>query len=256
MMHYNNNVVTIQDARTGNSFREYDHSRSGSVSEACIRMKFDTEYKFKFKFQDGGRRRLELFIDGTLVTDNLVVSSGSELERFIESDKRFKFVRSDNEAVADPTSRDNGKIEIRLYREIPMPVYKPYPLQPLNDEFWNTYNKGPVSYRGSSLGGLKGGNSLECFHRSSITTGSISADSVQASCFASSSFNDMGATVEGSRSDQDFGSTVWRGDCGFDTFIFHVKGAVTKEDINRFCSNCGNEFRPDHKFCSKCGRRV
>lgn len=223
-------------------------------------MKFGTEYKFKFKFQDGGRRRLELYIDGTLVTDNLVVSSGSELERFIESDKRFKFVRSDNEAVADPTSRDNGKIEIRLYREIPMPIYKPYVIEQIPNDYqkWDLYCKGSGSGggRGSSLGsqvrGVGFGDPINpIFCQSNLTCGSISTSSIHAS-----SFNDMGATVEGSRSDQDFGSTVWRGDCGFDTFIFHVKGAVTKEDVNRFCTHCGNEFRPDHKFCSKCGHRV
>lgn len=245
-MHYNNSIVTILDAKTKNQFREYDHIRQGNLSQVTVRVPFGSEYLFRFKFPDQKRRRLEISIDGTLVTDNLIITDGSELERFVESDKRFKFVEASNDAVSDPGSPSNGKIEIKLFEES-LPI----------THLTKTWNDN-VIYR--PIKGYPGpGCEITCSSYSSdmnlnvYNTSSCNASNV----LRSMASNDIGATVEGSRSKQEFGSTTWQGDSFCSTFIFWMKGKQNDTKEDKFCSSCGNSIRSAaDRFCSKCGNKI
>lgn len=118
MMHYSNTVVTLTSLE-GVPYREYGHSREGKLSHVQVYMPFDSEYQFLFKVQDGKRRRLELYIDGTLITRDLILPSGiSHLDRFVDVRKHFKFVPVDRPEVQDPSSPSNSTIEVKLYKEI------------------------------------------------------------------------------------------------------------------------------------------
>ena len=248
MMHHDHTIVTLVGSdsnRAGSTgtFREYGHTRNGQHSSSRVVMPFGSEYAIQFKFQDQVRRRLELRIDGTLVTDNLIISGSASLERFVDSAKRFKFVEANHTAVADPTSSQNGLIEITLWREVPQPI-----LTTFNEELWHR----PI-YRGwNPPSGSYSGAVVMC---------SAQVSSPKMSLGPQGSVGPQGlpgATVEGRVSNQHFGTTEWRGDMGDpQTFTFKVEGkAVTEPQKKSFCASCGVKLSPKDNFCSTCGARV
>jgi hypothetical protein len=269
MMHYSSAVITLRELPSKKVLREYNHSRKGETSEVFCNLTFGSEYAIGYKFTDGLRRRLELSIDGALVTRNLILEGEGTLERFVDSDKRFKFVSADHASVADPTSPDNGSIEIKLFMEAPQiaPI-----LHFTHPWIWRgcpTYEAGGqvttsnAILRGSYLGhdGATCSDSIQC---SNSAFNSTLLSMQVTNC--SSSYGGVGATIEGSKSNQEFGSTVWRGDLGSPTvFRFRLRGvtkfdavmkdaAVVKQAIEcpfchvfskktaRFCADCGAEF--------------
>jgi hypothetical protein len=205
-MHHDNTVVTIFAHADKSVAREYKHERYGFASSCEVILPFDTEWALNFKLTDGRRRRLELKIDGALVTDSLVVSGLCSLERFLDSDRRFKFVRADHEAVADPTSTHNGEVVVRLWREVPLPP------------------------------------------------------PVEVACLRAVSFSAAGATVEGSKSDQEFGSTHWRGDEDNSPLVFRFKllGREAMAGLPQagLCRTCGGKVQAGDRFCRECGARL
>jgi hypothetical protein len=224
MMYHNDTIVFIQ-GQDRKPLREHDHSRKDNVSNSTIYIPFNTEYSIKFKFKDGIRRRLELYIDGTLITKDLIVSNGSELERFVNSATKFKFVRATHPAVSDPDSEDNGRIEIKLYPEFVFPVQKPV----FKSLDWN----------------IQPYNNYSNILRSNHMYTSVSC-----------SYSDPGATVEGSKSDQEFETTTWFDLGKYETFIFNLKGLSNKKSVTRFCTQCGSKPDPKDKFCSDCGNKL
>src|SRR5690606_21925430 len=98
----------------------------GGISDVNVVMPFNEEYQIKFKNTSRTRRRLEIDIDGTEVSKDLILGGNGEfkLERFLNSDKKFKFVSVNNAAVSDPTSKENGVIRIRVYDELSRTAWK------------------------------------------------------------------------------------------------------------------------------------
>lgn len=250
MMHHDHTIVTLVGSdsnRAGSTgtFREYGHTRNGQHSSSRVVMPFGSEYAIQFKFQDQVRRRLQLKIDGAVVTDGLVLTGSASLERFVDSAKRFKFVEATHAAVADPTSHQNGLIEITLWKEVP-PLSQPFFAPPQDTWVRPIYRGGwvpPGIYSGSPV-----------FTCSSQTFGT--AVTPESSIIRSHGL--AGATVEGGASDQQFGSTEWRGDAGEpQTFTFKVEGKEGKSTSKgRFCTSCGAKLSPKDNFCSTCGVRV
>ena len=176
MMHYSSAVVVLKELPSKKVLREYNHSRNGETSEVFCNLAFGSEYALGYKFTDGLRRRLELSIDGALVTRDLILEGEGTLERFIDSDKRFKFVSADHAAVADPTSPDNGFIEVKLFVEAPQiaPIIR-HIYHHQDPWVWNSgpnYGSGGhittsnAILRGSAMGGSTSSN-IQCSASSS-----------------------------------------------------------------------------------------
>jgi hypothetical protein len=244
MMHQaapSSTVVVLEDANTGAPFREFDHTHlSGGGSRVRVVMPFNTEYKFRFKFPgDYARRRLELRIDGTVVAKDLIVVSSTVLERFLDSAKRFKFVKAASEGVADPTSPSNGLITVKLWRE------KDKPLQT------------------HMLGMLRGVSDYPSTHygaRGSSAGESLSSDHVFMSSMSVSKgpSYEAGATVEGRDSTQRFGTTQWEGDADPlpQVFEFQLVGRVEQVAPGAYCSQCGGKQPAEAaRYCTHCGAR-
>lgn len=233
-MHHDNVVVAIQSASTPfKTFREYDHDKTGDTSSCNLVIPFDTEYQFLIKVLDDVRRRAVVTIDGIEAFD-LILGKGSHvIERFGETSRKFKFVKSDNPAVTDPTSALNGRVEVRIYRERPF-FFNHVSIAPTFQPDWNPYPRFDDNVRY-----LSGG----------VMCGSMSS---QPQSYYSS--GDVGATIEGGKSDQSFGRTVWNGDdspCS--VFVFRVRGKTQKKG---YCVECGEQLNAAHKFCGHCGTRV
>ena len=284
MMHYNNAVVFITELPSKKACREYNHTRVDQISNVQVLLPFDTEYGIGYKLPDGDRFRLELFIDGAMVTKDVILSGEGILERFVDSDKKFKFVSADHPSVSDPTSADNGGIEVRLYRERKV-VYIPAPIYPRSSYGPHYYGRsafdGVLRSRGMTgndgPSGCKGvfpqGADNMTFCNSSASVGdvsltancssSVTMDSDLSITSASACLGEVGATVEGSKSRQKFGTTTWEGDEMGKPLVFHfqLRGRATNTPeppkVKRAieCPYCHTFSQETAKFCGECGAK-
>ena len=156
---------------------------------------------------------MDIDIDGTNVSDNgIIIDAGSKvyLERFIDVAKKFKFVSKHSAEVADPSNVDNGKITIKVQKEAHVHHY----MTPIN---YVQSNPDKMTYES---GTWVGGNTFYSGVRS---------------CTASYNVGEVGATVEGQHSSQNFTSTVWVGSSGQQfTFEFLLRGKTDKTSDPEF----------------------
>lgn len=257
-MHHDNFVAALQSVSApAKSFREYEHDKTQDTSSCNIVLPFDTEYAFLFKVLDDQRRRVVVTIDGSDAFDLILDKGTHVIERFGETARRFKFVKANNDAVSDPTSTFNGKIQVKVCTEKPwfhipaMPQiwHDPQPLIPnwpwpsVTDRVYrsNQHDYGLGDYSHIVGGGLVGSNEPSVMYCSAGPVSPIVPE-------------DAGATIEGSKSDQKFGTTCWRGDdAPYSFFNFTLKGQVKKLG---HCVECGEKLGSSHKFCGHCGTRV
>jgi hypothetical protein len=288
MMHSASFVAILRDSHGRKPFREYNHARKGNTSETTVLLPFDTEYQFAFKVLDGSRRRVCISIDGVSVADDLVLNPGeSYLERLMENNRKFKFVRLSHSGVADPSSSSNGRVEIMVWKEkahvYPTTKHLIVPLTSGNP--W--HSGGPCYGAGTSdfmLGECNKGNdnlpmgSCDSFSSMSIQCSATSAEASNAIVPDMAQFNkiplssrglsaplgEAGATVEGSKSHQSFQATTWAGDESPtpDIFIIYLRGkeaTVEPPKVNSskviLCESCSLTSPAGSKFCCNCGGR-
>jgi hypothetical protein len=293
MMHSASFVVTLRDSRGRKPFREYNHAREGNTSETTVLLPFDTEYQFAFKVLDGSRRRVCISIDGVSVADDLVLNPGeSYLERLMENNRKFKFVRLSHSDVADPSSPSNGRVEIMVWKE------KAY-VYPMTEHMTVTLTSGCFRHScGPRYGAgtpdfmlgkcnmdngnlMMGPTSTDFCDSSSVTSIPCSMTSAGASNAIvpdmahfnkiplssrglSAPMGEAGATVEGSKSHQSFQATTWAGDESPtpDIFIIYLRGkeaTVEPPKVNSskviLCESCSLTSPAGSKFCCNCGGR-
>jgi hypothetical protein len=234
MMHHDGTIVTIRTLPTGNVVREYRHSRTGSQSQATVLLDYDTEFAINFKFTDSIRRRLELWIDGAQVTDSLILTGSLQLERFVESTKKFKFVQPDHKDVADPANQQRSQVR-----------FKPTSL----DEY--TFPVPDLNLSTKSYASPRYAPPREMIFTCQCSS---SVSDCLRSVAHNDALGDAGAVVEGSTSKQKFSDTIWNGDEGEPLeFVFQLRGKNKSVKTLGTCKTCGQQNSGTAKFCSECG---
>lgn len=230
-MHLDKTVVTIVDANR-KPLRELASTRTQPGGRMCdINLPFDSEYQFLVKNGNTVRVKVEIDIDGTCVTGGGLILDGSEscyIERFVDSARKFKFVRATHEAVADPTAPDNGSIRVKVTREYQHP--EPARLIPHRPLPWNDSN--PFYYGGPHRYSYRDTQITCCSGDPSRVLRSMSLSNTAIPCATSHFTEERGATVEGGKSDQVFGTTTWAGDAPLSTieFIFNLHCRTAQEE--------------------------
>jgi hypothetical protein len=217
MMHYNDIVVSICDQRK-KALREYDSQRLENGRKTTIHVPFDTEYQILVKNNQFKNIRLDIDIDGSNVSnDGFIIRSWSScyLERFLNSDRKFKFVPVSNEGVSDPSSNENGIITVVAHFE-KQPEIKTYiaPRQPWGHmKGMRGLNHTPVY--GSSLDSQWMGQQPMTYSSYSVSC-SVSdlagCPDGYVNVPAYGGLGEAGATVEGGKSSQKFVEAQWNGD--------------------------------------------
>lgn len=240
MTFYNQFILSVRD-QNKNILREYDHGK--------VYLPFYTEYSLFIKNNNNVRCECNVKIDGTDVLggEKLVINaySSTDLERFISNGdltkgKCFKFVPANDSQVQDPTSGQNGIVEVTFHKEIVLyPTYQPTIF--MNSCTTDTVNHGMMRSRNCSDNVM-----FAC-----SATGGISGQSM----------SDVGATVEGSHSSQQF-TTV----SGFSTEplgttlrlqLVGSQKSVTSHDTKKVhCTSCGRKVKFNDNYCGSCGVRV
>jgi len=213
---------------SGKPVREYN----ADGTRTC-KIPFNSEYSLRLKNKSKGRALASITIDGMeVLTGNkkLVLGRGQtvDVERFIDdlnSGNKFKFISLEEGAasgeIQDPTSEENGIIEVKFYKE----------KFPPKKRYLHTHNKGGFNPllrgKGKKLGGRIGGSAswsndttsadlykevsntshidTNCFHPGTVF-GSEETEILEPQSLDLES--EKGATVEGSHSSQQFQMTT------------------------------------------------
>jgi hypothetical protein len=241
---------------------------------------FNSQYSIFLRNDNTRRAYVSIKIDGTDVLggDGLILNGyGYEinLERFLtdgnlNNGRRFKFVKASDERVQDPSSPENGLVEIEFWLEKPINiVYYPTPFVLRNDEWrisswpissWPWYSGHTGSYNHKTLSGA-----INCSTNYSATTiGAGSATKTMATTLPDSGMkesfsSDIGATVEGNKSSQSFVNTTF-GEKEYPSTVIKLWLRGLDREITTadklYCTSCGKKLNFDYEFCPKCGTEV
>jgi hypothetical protein len=241
MMHNHSIAIALTDSKN-KPYREYNYKK---ITDLCklseIILPYNEEYKLLLKNDNSIRIKVDIDIDGSLITGSggLIINSNSSsyLERFLDTDKKLLFVKANDERVGDPTSKENGLLTVKVELEkattpsifsgwvhrTPWPYYDPcyYP----NYHYYKTtvycssnsglYNEMPT-YSNCNVGSAIGASAVNQF-------------TACASNATPTAQPEVGATVEGGKSNQVFSSTYWNGSEGSALiFQFKMLGRVDK----------------------------
>ena len=247
-----------------------------------VYLPFGSEYQIRLKNLNSQRAKVKVQIDGETVTGNDLVMNPNEtfdLERFIRNGNltegnRFKFIeRTSKIEQHRGIEVEDGIISIHFEFEMTNwgiqtnhnPWYRPNRRNPVykgisNDRrinLGNTKYETPAGWYSNTSVSI---NALSDTYGVTNTSGEIHDG--QAAC-DSYQVNDTGITVEGSKSNQKFGTTRWNGTLGV-TEVLNIKllgeteqnkairEAVTVKTKLK-CKTCGTMNSATSKFCSECG---
>ena len=238
-----------------------------------VAIPFDSEYKIRLKNKNDRSCTARVFIDGREVSklgDVIITPGGTiDLERYIDisldKGKKFKFVPLDHQDVDDPTSSSNGVIEVEFrkakqqngikidcdWRDF---VWAPPYKEDNNGPQW-VYNSG-----GDGTSGAAGNvvNDTVTYSASNGVRNFSKGGMVKPKSFRS--FVSSGATVEGSKSNQQFTYSSLEVEDHVVTLTLKIVGIekrdVVRDNVYKYCSKCGSKVKRADKYCSECGYRL
>jgi len=210
----------------------------------AVYLPFGSEYEIRLKNLNTSRTKVTIENDGENVTGGGLILNPSEtvdLERFIRNGNltegnRFKFIERTNKIENHRGIKlEDGLITIRYEFELNIPDW--------------TYT------RPSNLN----------IYRNQLNSGDnlLYKSTVMANVNTTRSVGETGITVEGSKSEQKFSTTKWKGSIG-DAGVLNLRLLGETEENKKIrepvtvktkleCKTCGTINPVTSKFCSECG---
>ena len=205
--------VALITNSSGKPFRELNEE-----GRRTVRIPFGSEYQIRLKNKTQRRATASVLIDGTVVTGlgDIILGPGQtvDLERFLEdknSGSRFKFVTADSAGVQDPSSWENGRVQVVFKQECNYHewllslgggtitctnVPGTLTMQPAYGNFANLNLDASISSCANTT--------LTAQSANTVFTSNAAINSVGSSGILRSALSDIGATVEGAKSTQAF----------------------------------------------------
>lgn len=259
---YSNKMVCCLKAN-GKVLREFKDT---------VYVPFGTEYSILIKNLNSVRAAVDISVDGTNATENvsLIIDANNEIEltRFIKngnltSGNRFKFIeRTDSIEQFRGVGIEDGLIRIQFQFERKIPQISWRDQERSGYYSADVYTKGGGMLRGSELSrGHSIGTGSSMLSSTSISNMSMGSCSTQ-SVGVSNAVNDVGITVPGSISNQQFSMTS-----GFirepevHVMVLKLLGETNQGQVTvpvtvktkPTCTTCGHVNKATSKFCSDCG---
>jgi|694.fasta_scaffold26997_8 hypothetical protein len=214
----------------------------------AVYLPFGSEYEIRLKNLNYSRAKVTIEIDGENVTGGGLILNTSEtvdLERFIRNGNltegnRFKFIERTNKIENHRGIKlEDGLITIHYEFEFIVPEW--------------TYSRPTVPIKYYSGVPMSTTNAV---YGDNFQTKSISANTTR-------SLSETGITVEGSKSEQKFSTTKWKGSIG-NAGVLTIKMLGETEENKKIrepvtvktkleCKTCGTINPATAKFCSECG---
>lgn len=261
-------------------------------NESAVFIPFGSEYSLLLKNLGGQNAVTHIEIDGRKVSQNgFYIKAGqtADIERFVENlieGRRFKFIEK-TEEISDfrGDKVDDGMIRVTWQFEKPLPEVKEiyYDYKHEHDHYhrfhpWGCrcpicypyYWYGPITYGRNTIP-LQNITYTKCADNITLTNSGGGTQS--SSCFSSSigQANNLlrnadlapGITVEGSKSNQQFGTAYARElESNVHSIIIILKGyhgknnpvvepVLVHEKLQ--CPTCGKKWNTNFEFCANCG---
>lgn len=276
-MHMSNFIVVAKD-EFGRVLRETRNKE--------VYLPFHSHFSLLLKNNNWRRAACTVKIDGTDVLGGreLIVGANGflDLERFLidgdlKKGNKFKFVPASHGDVADPTSPENGLVEVEFWLEsFPTTTWTydgtgyTYPATPTTsfprftaDHFTHTNLRscgmGSGKLTGSSNTSAGNAGSLNYMSTVLGSTQQFASTVIPNSVFQVANVSNVGATVEGASSSQKFTDTYF-GTKEYPSTVIKLwlRGAPEAVAVNTvlYCSSCGKKVRHNDTFCSKCGNKL
>lgn len=203
----------------------------------------------------------QLFMNGKAISQSLLVMKPGQkvlLTRYLDEAKKFLFetYKVDGSTETQKAIEDNGNIEVKFYKEKPIPQPTTYRV----DNLWG-YNFPSMSdticytANGSTLIGQYTNSISKSFKSKSSD---ISGQSVSFDKMSFVPDVETGRVEKGGYSDQKFKNFI--GD--FEYYPFQtiklklLPKPLTVNDLAGYCVECGTKNRKgNYKFCPKCGTK-
>lgn len=246
------------------------------IVNGVVNIPFGTEYAIRVRNNNDCRAEFSISIDGLEDSSRFVLNpyQTMTIERFVgnslTSGSKFKFVEEGNASVQTPGSSYNGEIEVKFWKEL---VYTP-PIVLVND--WHKPWRYDLNDWVGGTGDKYDGSGITWSSDTGYGDAQFSAKASSprlkmtfgASALQSSFTSNVGATIEGSHSSQNFLTVD-----GFATEIVPtilkvtLRGLPTEEPKPRrvprvvkstkvkYCTNCGTQHELIAKFCVSCGKK-
>lgn len=218
-----------------------------------VSIPFKSEYSIFMKNQDHRRAMVNIEIDGQNITiDGLIVNGNGQvdLERFIDTNRKFKFIKKSNEikAYLGESSADSTIIirysfeKVKSFQEIFENVTKHYHSpRPIYDPHISPFDPNRVWYA-SNMTPMCSVSSPDIVYNDSISSGSAI-------------INDVGMTVQGSKSNQTF-NTVSQFETESEEYVMKFRligGKKITVKSKKLCPTCGNKWKSKYEYCPNDG---
>lgn len=235
MMHDKDHGYVIAIRSNGKVLRE---------QHGCVYLPFYSEYAIRVKNTRYGRVGVNVIVDGTSITDDLVIVDSLatlDLERTLvdgnmDTGPALMFAPLSDSNVQDPTESENGTVRVEFFQEKTSSLTRSFDIP--STPFYK--------------GGYSRGTGSNAMYGASFS----SSNSAGASIMASTAAN--GATVEGKQVSQSF--KYARFDCYSTPVVTLRLRLVGKEKPTyvsdtrvKYCTNCGTSLKKSMKFCYSCG---
>ena len=227
----------------------------------------------------------EIFINSEKLSNILVLKPGERiwLERYLDIKKKFKFSTYEveaNDADVQEAIKDNGKIEVKFYREVRKKEFYPsisvsgndwindnsiikYPKT--IDVFYNTCssNADDITYCDSTLTTSNFYSDLNANYTTSVDLRNQYPQSYKASTSSSDKIVcETGRVEAGSVSNQKFDEVNM--DFEYLPFVTEKikllpisQKPYTVNDLHKiYCVECGRKLKTNYKFCPFCGSKI
>lgn len=254
MMYKKNYVVALKT--NGKILREQNDR---------VQLPFGSEYSVFLKNLDSVRATAAITIDGQEVGTFIIPANGEiEIERFLKGNlsrgNKLKFIeRTQAVEAGRGIKADDGLVRVEFKKE----------------QIYNGCYVGPIIW---STTGIPGNGGFPTHYNGHITTtgGSLRSSGVGGSSMGSSlnmqsvntcsllkeASNDVGITVPGAQSDQQFQyGAYFATEPGSEVLVLHLVGqtnstkvvAPVTVDIRPKCTTCKKHNKHSSKFCVECG---
>ena len=223
----------------------------------------------------------EIFINDEKLSNRIVLKPGERiwLERYLDINKKFKFSTYEveaNDADVQEAIKDNGKIEVKFYKET-KEKWTNSVINLTRNTWWNTTTYPPiidVFYNSTSSA------STENYYDNSLITSNYCAN-LNTNCATSTSdycttlnnyvtstsssdkiVCETGMVEAGSVSNQEFDNV----NIDFEYLPFVTEKIkllpisqkpYTVNDLHKiYCTECGRKLKTNYKFCPFCGSKI
>ena len=262
--------ISVRKNRIKSHIDVVDDCSNTSKYESRVYLQNGTEFQLEFHNNTTINQKAEIWINGKLQNDALVLRPGEHfyLDRFMDKDRKLKFdvYEVDNNSEVKEIIENNGRIEVRFFKEYIAPIvtWTYHNVYPYTGTPWYYDYRQYTSPQYTDSASTSKFTSYSKQRTSKATTqffGTINT------CCSNVNSNDdaieTGRVAQGEKSNQDFVSVDKTFDYFPNTIIkYHIlpisqqSHEISTREFRDYCPSCGRRIKRGWVHCAGCGEKI